>query len=163
MAELEWAQALEQVFQPPTAASPAESRHAWIHRAEESDVLRLYRKIRSSRPVPAPWWLRAVASGRLASRADGFRIEDHIHAFLSERSGWEFVPWASDGESGYWEFLPSEIAVSGHGFPTTVSATDRHDGWIDVLPAHVGLPPQPVAVAGPAGLAALVVEFEALR
>ncbi len=163
MADLEWADAIEQAFQPPTAASPAESRCAWIHHAAESEVLTLYRAVRSYGPVPAPWWLRAVAAGRLRSRSDGFRIEDRIHALLSERGGWEYVPWAPDGESGYWEFLPSENTVSGHGFPTTVSTTDRHDGWIDVLPAHVGPPPHPVAVAGLAGLAASAAEFEALR
>ena len=54
------------------------------------------------------------------------------------RPGWEFVPWAADGESGYWEFMPSERGKSGHAIPTTVMNTDRHPGWIDVLPAHTG-------------------------
>nr|WP_232283743.1 hypothetical protein [Saccharomonospora cyanea] len=164
MAELEWAEAIEQGFHHPTAVAPNEWRNAWIHRAPEVDVLRLYRMMRArSRPVPSPWWLRAVALGRLRCRADGFRIEDRVHTFLSKRPGWEYVPWGLDGESGYWEFLPSERAVSGHRFPTTVSPTDRHDGWIDVLPAHLGLPPEPVAVAGVSGLRASVGELEALR
>ncbi|CAM2778490.1 hypothetical protein SAXI111661_00930 [Saccharomonospora xinjiangensis] len=164
MVELEWAEAVEQGFHLTAASSPSESRHAWIHRAPEHEVLALYRATRlRSNPVPSPWWLRAVASGRLRCRADGFRIEDRIHAFLSKRTGWDYVPWALDGESGYWEFLPSENTVSPHSFPTTVFPSDRHEGWIDVLPAHSGLSPEPVAVAGITELRTLAHEFEALR
>ncbi len=164
MAELEWTEAIEQGFHRTTASSPAEWRNAWIHRAPEADVLRLYRATCArSGPVPSPWWLRALAEGRLRSRAEGFRFEDRVHAFLSARRGWEYVPWGLDGESGYWEFLPSESTVSGHRFPTTISLTDRHPGWLDVLPAHHGPPPEPVMVAGVTELRASVEEFEALR
>ena len=47
--------------------------------------------------------------------------------------------------------------------PTTISLTDRHPGWLDVLPAHHGPPPEPVMVAGVTELRASVEEFEALR
>ncbi|MGI5996699.1 hypothetical protein [Saccharomonospora viridis] len=163
MAELEWSAAIEQQFHPTVASCPADARRAWIHRAPEHEVLALYRATRThSGPIPSPWWLRAVSSGRLRCRADGFRAEDLIHALLTGRPGWEYVPWAADGESGYWEFAPSERDVSGHRIPTTVSLTDRHDGWIDVLAAHSGPPPEPVAVAGIAELRKLAGEFEAM-
>ncbi|WP_298181042.1 hypothetical protein [Saccharomonospora sp.] len=164
MAELAWAAAIEQQFHLTTACCPADARMAWIHRASERKVLALYRATRiHSGPIPSPWWLRAVASGRLRCRDDGFRAEDRIHALLTKRPGWEYVPWAADGESGYWEFTPSEHGVSGHHIPTTVLLTDRHDGWIDVLAAHSGSPPEPVAVAGITELRRLAGEFEALR
>jgi hypothetical protein len=41
--------------------------------------------------------------------------------------------------------------------------TDRHTGWIDVLPAHTGRTPNPIAVAGLAGLRSRLGEFEAVR
>lgn len=113
--------------------------------------------------VPAPWWLRALAREDLASREAGFRVEDRIAQLLGPRPGWEFVPWAADGESGYWEFMPSERGRSGYAVPTTLLNTDRHPGWIDVLPAHSGATPAPIAVHGPAGLRSRLGEFEAIR
>ncbi len=59
--------------------------------------------------------------------------------------------------------MPSERGKSGHSIPTTVLNTDRHDGWIDVLPAHSARAPEPVAVAGLAGLRSRLGEFEAVR
>lgn len=164
MVELEWSGAIEQPRVAAFATRPAEMRHAWVHRAPQDQVLALYRTAHAGDgPVPSPWWLRALAAGQLASREDGFRIEDRIHLLLSKRPGWEFVPWAADGESGYWEFMPSEGSRTGHPIPTTVLNTDRHPGWIDVLPAHDAITPERIAVAGLAGLRARLGEFEAVR
>jgi hypothetical protein len=135
-----------------------------VHRAPEDHVIALFRASSANGgPVPAPWWLRAVASGELDSRSSGFRIEDRIAQILGPRPGWEYVPWAADGESGYWEFMPSEHGPSGHAIPTTVLNTDRHTGWIDVLPAHSKTTPEPIAVSGLAGLRSRLGEFEAIR
>jgi hypothetical protein len=164
MLGLEWAQAIELPRVAGSATRPAEIRRAWVHRAPEDHVIALYlASSQTDDPVPAPWWLRAVAAGRLNSRTDGFRIEDRISQLLGPRPGWEYVPWAADGESGYWEFIPSERGASGHRIPTTVLNTDRHSGWIDVLPAHSGTTPEPIAVAGLAGLRSRLGEFEAVR
>ncbi len=164
MLDLEWSQAIELPRFARPAMRPAELRQAWVHRAPEDAVLALYRRAGGDEdPPPAPWWLRAFASGKLDSRELGFRIEDRVAQLLGKRMGWEFVPWAADGESGYWEFMPSERGKSGHSIPTTVLNTDRHDGWIDVLPAHSGPAPDPVAVAGLAGLRARLGELEAVR
>ncbi|WP_245992414.1 hypothetical protein [Prauserella muralis] len=164
MVELEWSRAIELPLDARAATSPAELRTAWVHRAAEDRVLALYRAARShDEVVPSPWWLRAVAAGLLPSREDGFRVEDRIDALLCRRPGWEFVPWAADGESGYWEFMPSEGGRTGHRIPTTIVTTDRHPGWIDVLPAHSGPTPEPIAVPGLAGLRARLGEFEAVR
>lgn len=161
---LEWSQAIQVPRDAAMATKPAEMRQAWIHRAPEADVLALYRAFSGgSEQIPSPWWLRALADGQLASRADGFRVEDRIAQLLLRRPGWEFVPWAADGESGYWEFLPSERGRSGARIPTTLLNTSRHPGWIDVLPAHSGTTPEPVAVAGLAGLRSRLGEFEASR
>ncbi|WP_232212799.1 hypothetical protein [Saccharomonospora saliphila] len=164
MAELDWAEAIEQPFGVTDAARPADLRVSWVHRAPETEVLALYRATSAvTAPVPSPWWLRAVAAGALRCRIDGFRVEDRIDRLLATRPGWEYVPWAADGESGYWEFIPSERGRDGHRIPTTILTTDRHPGWIDVLPAHSGRTPQPIAVAGLAGLRARLGEFEAVR
>jgi hypothetical protein len=161
---LEWSQAIELPRAVASATKPAEMRRAWIHRAPEEQVLALFRATAATGlPVPAPWWLRAVATGVLPSRPDGFRVEDRVAQLLAHRPGWEYVPWAADGESGYWEFVPSENGPEGHAVPTTILHTDRHPGWIDVLPAHRGSTPQPVAVAGPGALRARLGEFEAVR
>lgn len=161
---LEWSQAVELPRIVATATRPAEIRHAWIHRASESDVLALFRAVSvRGEMIPAPWWLRALTDGRLNSRETGFRIEDRMAQLLSRRPGWEYVPWAADGESGYWEFMPSENGRSGHKIPTTILNTSRHDGWIDVLPAHTGGTPSPIAVAGVGGLRSRLGEFEAVR
>ena len=146
------------------ATKPAEIRRAWIHRGPEREVLALIRSVcGNGEPIPAPWWLRALADGTLDSRDAGFRVEDRIAQLLTHRPGWEFVPWAADGESGYWEFMPSEGGRSGHKIPTTILTTSRHTGWIDVLPAHSGNTPEPLPVAGLAGLRSRLGEFEAVR
>lgn len=167
MVELEWSHALEQPMDsdPSLATSPADLRTAWVHRATEDQVLALFGTASANEGhVPAPWWLRAVAAGALPSRTDGFRVEDRVHRLLNNRPGWEFVPWAAaDGESGYWEFLPSENGPSGRRIPTTILNTDRHPGWIDVLPAHRGSTPEPIAVAGLSGLRSRLGEIEAIR
>ncbi|MEC3982148.1 hypothetical protein [Amycolatopsis sp. H20-H5] len=164
MLGLEWSQAIELPRSAASAIKPAELRRAWVHRAPEDHVLALFRASSGmGGPVPAPWWLRAIEDGRLETRAHGFRIEDRIAQLLGPRPGWEFAPWAADGESGYWEFMPSERGKSGHAIPTTVVNTDRHEGWIDVLPAHSGRTPEPIPVAGLAGLRSRLGEFEAGR
>lgn len=161
---LRWSQAIELPRDAAAATKPSEMRRAWIHRAPEPDVVSLFHAVSSEgEPVPAPWWLRALADGRLDSRETGFRIEDRIAQLLARRPGWEFVPWAADGESGYWEFMPSEQGRSGHPNPTTVMNTSRHNGWIDVLPAHGGDAPTPIPVAGLAGLRSRLGNFEAVR
>jgi hypothetical protein len=92
-----------------SATKPSEIRRAWVHRAPEDHVIALFRASSANGgPVPAPWWSRAVARGELEFRSNGFRIEDRIAQILGPRPGWEYVPWAADGESGYWEFMPSE-------------------------------------------------------
>ena len=113
MLGLEWSQAIELPRVADSATRPAEIRRAWVHRAPEDHVIALFRaSSQTNDSLPAPWWLRAVAAGRLNSRTDGFRIEDRISQLLGPRPGWEYVPWAADGESGYWEFIPSERGAS---------------------------------------------------
>ncbi|TQJ03775.1 hypothetical protein FB471_3543 [Amycolatopsis cihanbeyliensis] len=164
MPELEWSQAIELPRVVAGATKPSDIRRAWIHRAAEEHVLALYRvACQAGGPVPAPWWLRALAAGELPSREYGFRVEDRIAQLLGRRPGWEYVPWSMDGESGYWEFMPSEGGKTGHRIPTTVLTTDRHPGWIDVLPAHSQGTPDPITVAGLAGLRSRLGEFEAVR
>jgi hypothetical protein len=161
---LQWSRALEFPRDAGSATQPEGIRRAWIHRAPEAEVLALFRSVSTSgEPIPAPWWLRALAEGTLDSRATGFRVEDRMAQLLSRRPGWEYVPWVADGESGYWEFMPSERGRSGHPIPTTILNTSRHRGWIDVLPAHGGTTPEPIAVAGLAGLRSRLGEFEAVR
>ncbi|MQA60933.1 MAG: hypothetical protein GEU86_05455 [Actinophytocola sp.] len=167
-AGLQWSQALELPTTAATATRPAEIRRAYIHRAPEDHVLAMYREACGldgvgARDIPAPWWLRALARGDIESRAAAFRVEDRIAQLLEPRSGWEFVPWAADGESGYWEFIPSERGPSGFTIPTTLLHTERHDGWIDVLPAHSGPTPAPVAIHGQRGLRERLGEIEAIR
>ncbi|ASR38753.1 hypothetical protein BAY61_31355 [Prauserella marina] len=164
MVELEWSRAIELPREARSASKPSELRIAWVHRAPEDQVLALYRAaFAAGELVPSPWWLRALAEEKLPSREAGFRVEDRIDTLLSRRPGWEFVPWAADGESGYWEFMPSERGRAGHLTPTTVLNTARHSGWIDVLPAHSVSTPEPIAVQGLAGLRARLGEFEAVR
>jgi hypothetical protein len=164
MLDLEWSRAIELPQAAMTAATPSELRRAWVHRAPQDRVLALFRASAGmAGQIPAPWWLRAMADGKLDSREQGFRVEDRIAQLLGPRPGWEFVPWAADGESGYWEFMPSERGKSGHAIPTTVMNTDRHPGWIDVLPAHTGRTPDPIPVAGLAGLRSRLGVFEAVR
>ncbi|WP_019856344.1 hypothetical protein [Actinopolyspora mortivallis] len=133
---LEWSLAAESV--PPTseAESPEAVRCGWIHTAPERHVLDLFRRLDDSASrLPVPWWLRALARGELASRAEGFAFEDEVHALLTGREGWIFVPWSTAGEIGYWEYTPSDRPPMT--VPTTVTLTDRHPGWLDILPAQV--------------------------
>ena len=163
MIALEWAQVVEQPAND-SARSPAEARRGWLHRAPEHEVLARYRKTTEIDPdVPAPWWLRAVANGLLASRAEAFAVEDRVARLLEARAGWVFVPWGADGDTGYWEYMPSERTLSEPGVPTTLALTDRHPGWIDVYPVHAGEAQRPpIAVAGLADLRANVARIESL-
>lgn len=164
MPGLGWSQAVELPRAVALAARPADSRRAWVHQAPVDQVLALYRAACVGRRPPAsPWWLRALANGALADRETGFRIEDDVGAFLAGRAGWVYVPWADDGESGFWEYTPSEQAAAGKPNPTTVLHTDRHAGWIDVLPAYGDTPPEPIAVSGPTDLRGRIEEFETVR
>jgi hypothetical protein len=162
MIGLEWSQAIEQ-WGGEDATVPAQARRSWLHRAPEQQVVALYRTIRESDPdAPAPWWLRAVAAGTLDSRTEGFAVEDRVAKLLSARPGWVYVPWNTDGDSGYWEYVPSERKLAEPGVPTTLMLTDRHPGWIDVYRVHAGAAPDPVAVAGLADLRANLPRLEAL-
>ena len=159
---LEWSMAVEPAA-GPAADVPEQARRAWIHHAPVEQVLMLYRQARAAaEQVPAPWWLRALERGALPSRDAGFAVEDRVSALLSRRAGWVYVPWADVGEDGYWEFVPSEAdAVDGEpAVPTTIVHTDRHAGWVDVLPMHRGPDPVPVAVAGADDLRVRFYEIE---
>jgi hypothetical protein len=139
LASLDWFDAIETTAVVDLATSPAEARSSWISKADEQQVLALFRAVCEfdSRP-PSPWWLRALHRGKLPSRAAGFAVEDEVTELLSSRPGWVFVPWADTGEVGHWEFVPSESGVYGPAEPTTVRFTDEHRGWVDLLPAHRG-------------------------
>ncbi|WP_228046483.1 hypothetical protein [Saccharopolyspora montiporae] len=155
---LEWALAAE--GHPPSlsGASPASLRRSWVHTAPEAQVLELFRKLHgSARRLPAPWWLRALDRGELPGRQAAFEIEDAVHATL-RRPGWVFVPWVGVGESGFWEYAPSDRGAVQ--VPTAVVLTDEHPGWLNALPAHAEAPPRPVPVAGPERLAAELARIE---
>ena len=160
---LEWSQAIEQ-WGGENATTPAETRRSWLHRAPEAQVLTLYRAISAADPAaPAPWWLRALSAGNLSSRLEGYTVEDRVSKLLSARAGWVYVPWAADGDSGFWEYVPSERKLSEPGVPTTLMLTDRHGGWIDVIRVHAGdTSPAPTAVAGLADLRANLARVESL-
>lgn len=158
---LEWSLATESSPRTARASSPAAARCSWLHTAAESKVLRLFRKLDGlSEKLPSPWWLRALAHGRLPDRATAFRIEDEIHAVLAERPGWVFVPWAHSGETGYWEYGPSDREPMV--MPTTVLMTDKHPGWVHVLAAHRTTPPVPLPVDQACGLLAALPQVESL-
>jgi hypothetical protein len=160
---LEWSQAIEQ-WGAEQANSPADARGAWVHRAPESQVLTFYLSAREHDPeLPAPWWLRGLAKGLIRSRAEGFAVEDRVTKLLGRRPGWVFVPWAAEGDSGFWEYMPSERKLTVPGVPTTLMLTDRHPGWLDVIPVHAGETPQPIAVQGLADLRANLARLESLR
>lgn len=162
MAGLEWSQAVEQ-WGGEDATVPAQARRSWLHRAPEQQVVALYRTTRAADPAaPAPWWLRALAAGDLETRADGFAVEDRVAKLLSTRPGWVYVPWNTDGDSGYWEYVPSERTLTEPGVPTTLMLTDRHPGWLDVYRVHAGSAPAPVAVAGVADLRANLARLESM-
>jgi hypothetical protein len=161
---LEWSQAIEQ-WGGERATSPADARGAWVHRAPEQHVLAFYLAAREHDPeLPAPWWLRALAAGSIRSRTEGFAVEDRVAKLLATRPGWVFVPWAAEGDSGFWEYMPSERALTVPGVPTTLTLTDRHTGWIDVVAVHGGdAAPPAITVAGLADLRANLARFESLR
>lgn len=160
---LEWSEAIEQ-WGTEQATYPAEARGAWVHRAPEAQVLAFYLAAREHDPeLPAPWWLRALAAGSIRSRADGFSVEDRVAKLLGSRPGWIFVPWVAAGDSGFWEYMPSERTLSRPGVPTALVLTDRHEGWLDVIPVHAGETPQPIAVQGLADLRANLARLESLR
>lgn len=164
---LEWSRAIEPTGPVGSARRPAQARRAWIHRAPERQVVSLYDSARRVvREVPAPWWLRALAEGRIPSRLGGFAVEDQVSDLLAPRPGWCYVPWTGPGEDGYWEFVPPEDAGIGAGrplIPTTLLFTDRHAGWLDVVAAHSDRIPEPIPVAGPADLRRRLPELEAAR
>ncbi|MQA08537.1 MAG: hypothetical protein GEU98_08280 [Pseudonocardiaceae bacterium] len=146
-AALDWYTAVELPDSLAMPLNPAQRRRAWIHRAPESRVLSRYRESGGlDSELPAPWWLRALAAGELSSRAGGFAVEDAVTELLDARGNWEYVPWVGDAESGYWEFVPSEMAAGPGTVPTTILLTHRHPGWIDVVPAHSTRTPKPVAM-----------------
>jgi len=153
---LEWSRAVEPTGPIGAARRPSQTRRAWIHRAPESQVVSLFDAVRATgAQVSAPWWLRALAAGRLQSRMGGFAIEDQVSELLDRRAGWAYMPWAGAGEDGYWEYVPSEMdAAELPLVPTTVLFTDRHQGWLDVVLAHAGSLPEPMPIAGPIDLRA---------
>ncbi|WP_253771856.1 hypothetical protein [Goodfellowiella coeruleoviolacea] len=161
---LEWSRALEPSGDIGLATCPADTRRAWIHQAHEDQVRALYRAVlRVDARARAPWWVRALDSGRLASRAAGFAVEDQVNGLLAIRPGWVYVPGTGYGEDGYWEFVPSESGLTGPMAPTTVQLTDAHDGWVEIVPAHLGeIAPTPRWLDGVAELGARLDEVEAV-
>ncbi|MDR7302117.1 hypothetical protein [Haloactinomyces albus] len=158
---LEWSLATE--FSPPEgeALSPESTRHGWIHRAPEHQVLTLFRRLNGSSAghLPAPWWLPALDRGELPSRAAAFSLEDTLHTLLTSRSGWVFIPWVAPGETVYWEYGPSDRTPMT--MPTTVVLTDRHPGWMNVVPAHTDTTPaQPFPIRTVAELERLLPRVE---
>lgn len=155
---LEWSLATEAAT-PADAASPLSLRRSWIHRAPMEQVLRFYRRLNNAQRdlLPAPWWLKAVDRGGLPSRAAAFEIEDEVHALLTTRPGWVFVPWGDVAE-GYWEYSPSDRQPMT--MPTTVALTDQHPGWVDVCPAHAETAPLALPMKGVAGLAIALGQIE---
>lgn len=161
LVELEWLRAVEPTGPIGAARRPSHTRRAWIHRAPESEVLRLFTMVRTlGADLPAPWWLRALAAGRLQSRLGGFAVEDQVSDVLEHRPGWMYMPWTGPGEDGYWEYVPSESNTGVPVVPTTVLFTDRHAGWLDVMPAHGSRVPDPRPLAGPAELRRVLDELE---
>jgi len=161
---LEWSRAVEPTGPIGAARRPSHVRRAWIHRAPEAQVINLYNSARGTvTEMSAPWWLRALAAGRLSSRLGGFAVEDQVSDLLDARPGWYYMPWTGPGEDGYWEYIPSDETSGRVRVPTTLVLTDRHTGWLDVFPAYTDRMPDPIAVAGPAGLRGQLVELEAAR
>lgn len=161
---LEWFRAVEPTGPIGAARRPSQVRRAWIHRAPESQVVSLFDAARALIPdLAAPWWLRALAEGTLGSRLGGFAVEDQVSELLAARSGWFYMPWTGPGEDGYWEYVPAdETAADRPLIPTTLMFTNRHTGWLDVLPAHTDGTPRPIPVRGPADLRVRLPELEAV-
>ena len=156
---LEWSLATEIHPRASEPVGPASLRCSWIHSAPQDQVLALFRKLNgSARRLPAPWWLRALDRGEIPSRVSAFEFEDEVHALLSARDGWVFVPWAGPGESGYWEYGPSDRAPMKA--PTTVVFTDKHPGWVHVVAAHHDAAPLPVPVDRAPGLLSALPRVE---
>lgn len=161
---LEWSLAVESA--PPVNGvaagrlSPDALRNGWVHRTPEHRVLSLYRRLNASPgALPAPWWLTALDREEIPSRAAAFALEDDVHALLTSRPGWVFVPWGNTVEAGYWEYAPSDREPVTT--PTTVTMTDRHPGWVNVQPAHTDpATALPMPVRGVAGLAAELPRIE---
>src|ERR1044072_5890279 len=123
MIALEWAQAVEQPA-VGSARRPAEARRGWLHRAPEREVLSRYRiAIEVDPDLPAPWWLRALAVGPRGPRAEAFAVEDRVARLLDARTGWVFVPWGVDGDTGYWEYMPSERTLTEPGGAAAVAVS----------------------------------------
>lgn len=163
LVDLEWSRAVEPTGPIGAARRPSQARRAWIHRAPERQVLSLYDSARQVvAEISAPWWLRALAEGRIQSRLGGFAVEDQVSDLLAPRPGWFYVPWTAPGEDGYWEYVPADETGAGRPLiPTTLVLTNRHPGWLDVIPAHSDRTPEPVPVAGPADLRRRLPELEA--
>ncbi|MFC7342619.1 hypothetical protein [Saccharopolyspora griseoalba] len=156
---LEWSLATESHPVECDGATPASLRRSWIHTAPEQQVLGLYRKLHGARRrLPAPWWLRALDRGDIASREAAFEFEDAVHSVLAGRPGWVFVPWSGAGESGYWEYAPSDRGPVHE--PTAVVPTDEHQGRLDAVPAHGEEEPLPVPVNGLDGLISILEKVE---
>lgn len=161
MLDLEWRRAVEPTGAVGAARRPAQTRRAWVHRAPESQVVKLFITVSEAvAEPPAPWWLRALAAGKLQSRLGGFAVEDQVAEMLDDRPGWAFVPWTGPGEDAFWEYTPSEHALGQPRMPTTIMLTDRHAGWLDVVPAYESDMPEPVPIAGAADLRARLDEIE---
>jgi hypothetical protein len=161
LVELEWKRAVEPTGPIGAARRPAHTRRAWIHRAPESQVVKLYDSTSAVvDELPAPWWLRALSAGRLQSRVGGFAVEDQVSDVLDARPGWMYMPWTGPGEDGYWEFVPPERATNTM-VPTTIMLTDGHPGWLDVYLAHADNDVSaPVAITSLAELRARLPELE---
>lgn len=155
---LEWSLATDAIT-PADAKSPASLRQSWIHRAPEEQVLQLYRRLNGAQRelLPAPWWLKALDRAALPSRAAAFEIEDEVHALLTARPGWIFLPWGAVAE-GYWEYGPSDRAPMM--MPTTVVLSDQHPGWIEVCPVHAETAPPALPISDVAGLAIALPRIE---
>lgn len=161
LVELEWRRAVEPTGPIGAARRPAHTRRAWIHRAPETQVVKLYDSTREVvDDLPAPWWLRALAAGRLQSRLGGFAVEDQVSDVLDARPGWMYMPWTGPGEDGYWEYVPAERAVNTAMMPTTIMFTDTHGGWLDVVLAHADTVPAPVPIGSLVELRAKLPELE---
>ncbi|GAA2335086.1 hypothetical protein GCM10009854_08630 [Saccharopolyspora halophila] len=156
---LEWSLATESHPSVSEGTTPGSLRRSWIHTAPERQVLGLFRKLHGARRgLPAPWWLRALDRGEIESREAAFAFEDEVHAMLSNRPGWVFVPWCGAGESGYWEYAPSDRAPVSE--PTAVVLTDEHLGWLNVVPAHADDEPLPVPAHRVDGLLSILEQVE---
>ncbi|MGH3491947.1 MAG: hypothetical protein ACRDRL_01260 [Sciscionella sp.] len=163
MAGLAWSRAVELPDGRGRASKPSEIRRAWAHRAPEAEVLALYRATQAADPeITGPWWITALLTGALPSRAAAFAIEDEVAEILLARAGWAFMPWASRGEDGYWEYLPSELHSGGMLIPTTVTHNAGANGLLEVVGAHNLLRPAPMAITGAGALIEALPAIERL-